>query len=57
LYLQGWFCLTGGTATFSDENVATGKTVTLAGASFKRADADNYNLASTNTALLTSLTT
>jgi hypothetical protein len=36
---------TGGTATFSDENVATGKTVILAEPF--GADADNYNLTST----------
>src|SRR5204863_290270 len=35
---------TGGTATFSDKNVGTGKTVTLTGASLTGADAGNYIL-------------
>ena len=41
--------LTGGTATFSDKNVANGKTVTLTGASLAGADAANYNLTSVGT--------
>ncbi len=41
--------LTGGTATFSDKNVGTGKTVTLTGATLGGTDAGNYNLASVNT--------
>jgi uncharacterized protein YjbI with pentapeptide repeats len=47
--------LTGGTATFSDENVANGKTVTLVGASLTGADAGNYILdgVSTTTANIT----
>ena len=36
--------LTGGTATFSDKNVGTGKAVTLAGASLTGTDAGNYIL-------------
>lgn len=41
--------LTGGTATFNDANVGTGKTVTLTGATLGGADAGNYNLTSVNT--------
>ncbi|MEO5648858.1 MAG: YDG domain-containing protein, partial [Ginsengibacter sp.] len=41
--------LTGGTAAFSDKNVANGKTVTLTGASLAGADAGNYNLTSVGT--------
>src|SRR5207237_1902132 len=40
---------TGGTATFNNKNVGTGKTVTLAGATLAGADAGNYNLLSVNT--------
>src|SRR5205807_1837867 len=40
---------TGGTATFSDKNVGTGKTVTLPGASLTGADAGNYILDSVAT--------
>ncbi|WP_237701543.1 YDG domain-containing protein [Algoriphagus machipongonensis] len=49
--------LTGGTATFSDEDVATGKTVTLTGATLSGADAGNYSLGSvaTTTADITAL--
>src|SRR5438067_10386471 len=49
--------LTGGTATFSDKNVANGKTVTLAGASLSGTDAGNYVLDSvgTTTANITAL--
>ncbi len=36
--------LTGGTATFSDKNVGTGKTVTLTGATLGGADTGTYNL-------------
>jgi trimeric autotransporter adhesin len=36
--------LTGGTATFDNKNVGTGKTVTLSGASLSGSDAGNYNL-------------
>jgi hypothetical protein len=36
--------LTGGTASFADKNVATGKTVTLSGASLTGADAGNYTV-------------
>src|SRR2546426_11036071 len=39
--------LTGGTATFSDKNVANGKTVTATGFTLSGADAGNYQLAST----------
>src|SRR6185369_4365508 len=42
--------LTGGTATFSDKNVGTGKTVTLTGASLTGGDAGNYALDSVATA-------
>ena len=35
--------LTGGTATFANKNVGTGKTVTLTGASLTGADAGNYS--------------
>ena len=38
--------LNGGTATFNDRNVGTGKTVTLSGASLSGAGAGNYVLAS-----------
>src|SRR5215204_3719054 len=41
--------LTGGTAHFSDKNVANGKTVTLTGASLGGTDKDNYTLGSVNT--------
>ena len=41
--------LTGGTATFSDKNVANGKTITLTGASLSGADAGNYVLDSVAT--------
>src|SRR5207237_370708 len=49
--------LTGGTATFSDKNVANGKTVTLTGASLSGLDAGNYVLDSvaTTTANITAL--
>ncbi|EFQ79243.1 hemagglutination activity domain protein [Algoriphagus machipongonensis] len=46
--------LTGGTATFSDEDVATGKTVTLTGATLSGADAGNYSLGSVATTQQTS---
>jgi hypothetical protein len=41
--------LTGGTATFSDKNVGTGKTVTLTGATLGGTDAGNYVLDSVST--------
>ncbi|MFN6103508.1 MAG: ELWxxDGT repeat protein, partial [Planctomycetaceae bacterium] len=41
--------LTGGTATFDDENAGTDKTVTLSGATLSGADAGNYSLASVGT--------
>ncbi len=41
--------LTGGTATFSDKNVGTGKTVTLTGANLGGTDAGNYVLDSVAT--------
>src|SRR5207253_915047 len=41
--------LTGGTATFIDKSVGTGKTVTLAGASLSGLDAGNYVLDSVAT--------
>jgi hypothetical protein len=41
--------LTGGTATFSDKNVGTGKTVTLTGAGLAGLDAANYRLTSVST--------
>src|SRR6266542_6096976 len=49
--------LTGGTATFDNKNVGTGKTVTLTGASLTGADAGNYVLdsVSTTTADITAL--
>jgi hypothetical protein len=42
--------LTGGTASFDNNNVGTGKTVTLSGASLAGTDAGNYNLISVGTA-------
>jgi hypothetical protein len=42
--------LSGGTATFDNKNVGTGKTVTLTGATLSGVDASNYNLTSVNTA-------
>ena len=47
--------LTGGTATFNNMNVGTGKTVTLSGASLSGADAGNYTLTgvATTTASIT----
>ena len=51
--------LTGGTATFSDKNVGTGKTVTGTGFSLSGSAAGNYTLASstlTTTANITALT-
>jgi hypothetical protein len=41
--------LTAGTATFSDKNVANGKTVNLTGATLTGAQAGNYSLTSVNT--------
>ena len=41
--------LSGGTATFADKNVGTGKTVTLTGAVLGGADAGNYMLGSVDT--------
>jgi hypothetical protein len=41
--------LIGGTATFDDKNVGTGKTVTLTGATLSGADAGNYDLTSVST--------
>jgi hypothetical protein len=43
--------LVGGTATFSDKNVGTDKTVTLSGASLSGADVGNYVLDSLSTAI------
>ena len=40
--------LTGGTATFANKNVATGKTVTATGLSLSGTAASNYQLASTS---------
>ena len=42
--------LTGGTATFDNKNVGTGKTVTLSGATLAGTDAANYSLTSVGTA-------
>jgi hypothetical protein len=42
--------LSGGTASFADEHVATGKTVTLTGATLTGAQAGNYALTSVGTA-------
>jgi hypothetical protein len=42
--------LTGGTATFADKNVGTGKTVTGAGFTLSGTDAGNYTLSSVGTA-------
>src|SRR5690606_41790585 len=49
--------LDGGTATFDNKNVGTGKTVTLTGATLAGADAGNYTLTSvaTTTANITAL--
>ena len=41
--------LIGGTATFNDKNVGTGKTVTLTGATLSGVDARNYALSSVST--------
>ena len=41
--------LTGGTASFGDKNVGTGKTVTLSGASLTGVDSANYSLSSVGT--------
>src|SRR5690606_24582591 len=41
--------LSSGTATFSDKNVDTGKTVTLTGATLAGGDAGNYTLTSVST--------
>ena len=41
--------LSGGTASFANENVGTGKTVTLSGASLAGSDAGNYTLGSVGT--------
>ena len=43
--------LSGGTATFADKNVGTGKTVTLTGATLTGTDASNYVLDSVATAI------
>src|SRR5207237_8172730 len=43
--------LTGGTATFSDKNVGTGKTMTLTGATLTGTDAGNYILDSIASAI------
>ena len=53
----GQVSLTGGTATFADAQVGTGKTVTLAGASLTGSAAGNYSLTSvgTTTADITAL--
>ena len=50
--------LNGGTATFADKNIGTGKTVTLTGASLSGTDAGNYNITSvgTTTANITAIT-
>ena len=48
--------LTGGTATFADKNVGTGKTVTGTGFSLSGADAPNYTLASTTLTTTASIT-
>ena len=48
--------LTGGTATFADKNVGTGKTVTGTGISLSGADAPNYTLASTSLTTTASIT-
>src|SRR5205823_4496069 len=45
----GGVSLTGGTATFDDKNVGTGKTVTLVGAGLTGVDANNYVLDSVAT--------
>src|SRR5439155_853282 len=42
--------LSGGTATFANKNVGTGKTVTLTGAALSGSDAGNYSLTSVATA-------
>jgi hypothetical protein len=42
--------LTGGTATFGNKNVGSGKTVTLSGAGLTGGDAGNYTLSSVDTA-------
>ena len=41
--------LSGGTATFADKNIGTGKSVTASGLALSGADAGNYQLSSTST--------
>jgi len=41
--------LSGGTATFADKNIGTGKSVTTSGLALSGADAGNYQLSSTST--------
>ena len=48
--------LVAGTATFSDKNVGTGKTVTETGLTLTGADAVNYTLTSTSATALTNIT-
>jgi hypothetical protein len=43
--------LVGGSATFNNANVGTGKTVTLTGSALSGADAGNYSLSAVNTAV------
>ena len=49
--------LTGGTATFADQNVGSGKTVTATGLSLSGADASNYSLSSTSAVTTADITT
>jgi hypothetical protein len=46
----------GGTATFADKNIGTGKSVTATGLSLSGADAGNYQLTSTSTATTADIT-
>src|SRR5205814_9707794 len=48
--------LSGGTATFADENVGNGKSVSATGLSLSGADAGNYQLASTSAATTANIT-
>src|SRR5207245_10678529 len=48
--------LVGGTATYADKNVGTGKSVTATGLSLSGADAGNYQLASTSASTTADIT-
>jgi hypothetical protein len=52
----GGVTLTGGTATFDDKNVGTGKQVSVSGISISGADAGNYNLTNTSAQTTSNIT-